>query len=584
MLQPRVRFAPSPTGALHIGGLRTALYNYLLAKKHGGTFILRIEDTDQTRYVEGAEKYIQETLKWCGIIPDESPEVGGNYAPYRQSERKDIYGEYGKKLVENGWGYYAFDTAEELDAQRAAAEEKGEKFSYNALTRNTLNNSLTLSDEEVKRRIESGMDYTIRLKCPADEIVFLEDNIRGSVRFESNLLDDKVMLKSDGMPTYHLANVVDDYQMKITHVIRGEEWLPSTAHHVLLYRAFGWEKEMPQFAHLPLILKPAPSSYLTPKNVDEFKEKFTNEFFKKHPDFTLKSKEQVAQMIRGILLEKDNISARIQVKPKDKEDKIIIKQFLKSTLFGKLSKRDGDRLGFPVFPLSWNGTTAADSFTGFREVGFDPNALINFLAFLGWNPGTEQEIFSEQDLIQSFSLDRVGKSGAKFDYGKAKWFNQQYIIQGKTEDLVPELRPLIEAAGWTADDERLVQVIQLFKQRVTFLNEIPNAAAFLFSDEFNYDEKSAKKKWKEKNAHKNMALIDILENTSDFSTAHLETVIKGFITENELGFGDVMAPLRIAVSGKAGGPDLFPILSLLGKEKVLERMKKGYAFFESLNG
>ncbi len=582
MQKPRVRFAPSPTGALHIGGVRTALYNYLYAKKLGGTFILRIEDTDQTRYVPGAEDYITEALAWCGLELDESPAKGGDYGPYRQSERKDMYGDFGHQLVRNGWGYYAFDTAEELDAKREEMEAKGEKFSYNALTRNSLRNSLTMSDAEVKELLDANADFTIRLKCPADEIVSINDIVRGKVEFQSNLLDDKVMLKSDGMPTYHLANVVDDYHMKITHVIRGEEWLPSTGHHVLLYRAFGWENSMPQFAHLPLILKPAPSSYLNNKNVDIYTDKFLEEFFKKHSDFTLKTKDQVRQAIRGILLDKDNLSARLQIKPKDKEDKIAIKGFLKSTLFGKLSKRDGDRLGFPVFPLAWQGEKPEDAFTGFREVGFDPMAMINFLAFLGWNPGTEQEIFSLEQLVEAFSLERIGKSGARFDYEKAKWFNQQYLIHGNNADLASQLKPLVASEGWSADDATLEKVAELYKQRATFIGDIPQAASYFFTDDFNYDEKNAKKKWKEKNAEKNHELVGILADTEDFSADNLEKVIKGFIEENELGFGDVMAPLRIAVSGVGGGPSLFEILALLGKEKSVGRLKKGYAHFEAL--
>ncbi len=581
-MKTRVRFAPSPTGALHIGGLRTALYNYLFAKKTGGDFILRIEDTDQTRYVEGAEDYIQEALDWSGLTLDEGPGQGGELGPYRQSERKDMYGKYAHQLVENGWGYYAFDTAEELDEQRAKAEANGETFSYSSSTRLSLRNSLTLPAEEVKELMESGADFTIRLKCPADESVSVNDIVRGKVEFQSGLLDDKVMLKSDGMPTYHLANILDDHNMKITHVIRGEEWLPSTGHHVLLYRAFGWEDEMPQFAHLPLILKPAPASYINKKNVDSLTEKFVSEFFKKHPDYALKSKEQVQQMILGILMDVNEISSRLQVKKKDKEDKIIVKEFLKSTLFGKLSKRDGDRLGFPVFPLSWNGKTEDDSFIGFREVGFDAQALINFIAFLGWNPGTEQEIFSLDELVEAFSLERIGKSGARFDYEKAKWYNQQYLIHADDAELGKRLAPLFKEKGWDASEELCTQVAGLFKERATFVTDIPSKADFFFTEDFAYDEKNARKKWKADLADKNNALVDILENTDDFSAANLETVIKDYIAENELSFGAVMAPMRIAVSGVAGGPSLFDILAILGKETSVARLRKGYGVFAGL--
>ncbi len=582
MLQPRVRFAPSPTGALHIGGLRTALYNYLFAKKLGGTFILRIEDTDQTRYVAGAEKYITDALEWVGLDLNESPNLGGNFGPYRQSERKEMYGEFGHLLVKNGWGYYAFDTEEELNKKREEAEKNKQTFSYNVHTRNSLRNSLTLPKNEVEQLLNSGADFTIRLKCPADEIIYVNDIVRGQVEFQSNLLDDKVMLKSDGMPTYHLANVVDDYSMKITHVIRGEEWLPSTAHHVLLYRALGWEDKMPHFAHLPLILKPAPASYINNKNVDSLTEKFTSEFYKKNPNFTLKPKQEVQKMIRGILLDVNNISSRVQIKNKDKEDKIIIKEFLKSTLFGKLSKRDGDRLGFPVFPLAWQGEKEDDSFIGFREVGFDPKALINFLAFLGWNPGTEQEIFSLDELVEAFSLERIGKSGARFDYEKAKWYNQQYLIHGNDEEIAQQLKSIFDQKGWYTSNKKITKIAALYKERATFLNDIPNKAAFIFSDGFSYDEKNARKKWKEKNAAKNYELIDILKNTTDFSPENLEQVIKDFITDNELGFGDVMSPMRIALSGVAGGPSLFDIIYLIGKGRTIDRLKKGYQYFENL--
>lgn len=579
-MQPRVRFAPSPTGALHIGGLRTALYNYLFARQQGGTFILRIEDTDQTRYVEGAEDYIKEALAWCGLEIDEGPDTGGDCGPYRQSERKARYAEFGRQLVQNGWGYYAFDTAEELEAKRREFEARGEKFAYNASTRNQLKNSLTIPKNELEHYLREK-EYTIRLKCPADEIISFHDIVRDKVEFQTHLLDDKVMLKSDGMPTYHLANVVDDYQMKITHVIRGEEWLPSTAHHVLLYRALGWEEAMPQFAHLPLILKPAPASYVNHKNAADLAEKFTQEFFKKHPDYTAKPKEQVQQMIQGILQDKDSIPERLKLKKNDKEDKIAIKEFLKSTLFGKLSKRDGDRLGFPVFPLSWQGQSEADSFTGFREVGFNPAALLNFLAFLGWNPGTEQEMFSMQELVQAFSLERIGKSGARFDYEKAKWFNQQYLIHGDNASLGKELQVLLQGQGMTCSLEDASKLVGLFKERATFLNEIPSKASFFFSDDFPMDEKNAKKKWKPAQAPDNYALLDLLEQQEEFSATHLEARIKAHIEEHGLGFG-VMAPMRLALTGMAGGPSLFEILELLGKEKSLERLRKGYAMFEGM--
>ena len=416
----RVRFAPSPTGALHIGGVRTALYNYLFAKKTGGTFILRIEDTDQTRYVPGAEDYILDVLKWCNILPVEGPGIGGDYGPYRQSERKDRYGQYAQQLIESGNAYYAFDSAEDLDKMRHEYESRKETFRYDSSTRGQLKNSLTLSDEAVKEYLESGAPYTIRLKVPRDEEVSFDDLVRGKVTFQSNEVDDKIMLKGDGMPTYHLANVVDDYHMKISHVIRGEEWVSSTPHHVYLYRFLGWEDQMPAFAHLPLILKP--------------------------------------------------------------------------TGKGKLGKRDGAKFGFPVFPLSWEGATAEDSFEGFREFGFDPNAVLNFLAFLGWNPGTEQEIFSLEELSEAFSIERIGKSGAKFDFEKAKWYNQQYLMAKNGAELAKLVRPLVNEKGYEVSDDYLASVCEMMKERVGLLPDFLKNGYYFFESVKVYDEKTIRKK------------------------------------------------------------------------------------------
>lgn len=503
----RVRFAPSPTGALHIGGVRTALYNYLLTRKTGGTFILRIEDTDQNRYVPGAEKYIIDALEWCGISPDEGPGFGGDYGPYRQSERKALYGQYADQLIQSGHAYYAFDTEEALQSAREKCEAEGKTFKYDSATRMEMTNSLTLSATEVQSRVESGA-YTIRLKVPRDEEVIVRDLIRGTVTFQSNELDDKIMLKSDGMPTYHLANIIDDHLMEISHVIRGEEWLPSTAHHVLLYQAMGWEDGMPLFAHLPLILKP--------------------------------------------------------------------------TGKGKLSKRDGDRLGMPVFPLSWKGETAEDSFSGFREFGFLPDAVNNFLAFLGWNPGTEQEIFSLEEMSEAFSIERIGKSGARFDYSKAQWFNQQYIMAKTDAELAEMVRPMIDEAGHTVTDEFLQGVCGMMKERVTFLPDFLNQGAYFFGPVKDYDEKTIRKRWKPERLEVFQDLVTRLEATTPYSGESIEASVKQFMADNEFGFGDVLPILRIALSGTMKGPSVFDMMALLGKEEVSQRLNSAYSFFNEV--
>ena len=505
----RVRFAPSPTGALHIGGIRTALYNYLLAKKLGGTFILRIEDTDQTRYVAHAEKYIVEALNWCGLTPDEGPGFGGDYGPYRQSERKAMYMEYALRMVETGNAYYAFDTSEELDAKRDEEKEKGNhSFKYGSETRGSMKNSLTLSEADTKALLDSGADYTIRLKIPTDEIITIHDLVRGEVKFQSNELDDKIIMKSDGMPTYHLANIVDDYSMKISHVIRGEEWLPSTAHHVLMYRFLGWEGDMPQFAHLPLILKP--------------------------------------------------------------------------TGKGKLSKRDGAKLGIPVFPLSWEAENEEDSFVGFREFGFDRNAVNNFLAFLGWNPGTEQEIFSLEELAEAFSIEKISKAGARFDFDKAKWFNQQYIMAADNADLAKQIRPMIEKHGHQPSDEFLQTFVGMLKERVNFFPDFWDAGYYFFEDVKEYDEKTIAKRWKLENIDKFDHLVTILQAVDNFQAADIKAAVEKFIEDNELNFGIVLPILRIATSGTMKGPDVFQLLELIGKNTTVERLQMGFDRFNEI--
>ena len=502
----RVRFAPSPTGALHIGGVRTALYNYLLAKKNGGTFILRIEDTDQTRYVPGAEAYIVEALEWCGIVPDEGPDTGGDYGPYRQSERKAMYSEFAQMLIDKGRAYYAFDSDESLQKMRADHESEGKTFRYDSSVRDQLDNSIGMAADELAERLQSGRPYTIRLKVPIGEVITVSDLIRGDVKFKSDELDDKIMLKSDGMPTYHLANIVDDHAMKISHVIRGEEWLPSTAHHVLLYQAFGWEEEMPHFAHLPLILKP--------------------------------------------------------------------------TGKGKLSKRDGSKLGIPVFPLSWKGERPEDSFMGFREFGFLPGAALNFLAFLGWNPGTE--IFSLDQLSQDFSIERIGKSGARFDFDKAKWFNQQYMIAMPDAALAKLVRPHIEAAGYQPSDEYLVAFCGLMKERCVVLPDFAAQGYYFFEPVKSYEEKMIRKRWKPENRAVFEQLRQNIHASKPYECASIEAAVKSFIEEKGLKFGEVFPMLRLALTGTMKGPSIFDLAALLGEEEVDNRLQKGYDHFDQV--
>ncbi len=496
----RVRFAPSPTGPLHMGGVRTALYNYLFAKRNGGKMILRIEDTDQTRFVPGAEQYIMESLAWCGIQFDEGVAEGGAYGPYRQSERKSRYKAYADQLIQNGNAYYAFDTAEELDELRKQLEAKKKTFIYNAESRKALRNSLTLSENEVKKLLAENTPYVIRFMIPENTIIHMKDLIRGEVTVKSETLDDKVLFKSDGMPTYHLANIVDDHLMKISHVIRGEEWLPSLPLHVLLYEAFGWEK--PQFAHLPLLLKPDGN--------------------------------------------------------------------------GKLSKRDGDRLGFPVFPLQWQDPKSGEISSGYRENGYYPEAFVNMLALLGWNPGSDQELFSMPELIQSFSLDRVGKSGSKFDPEKTKWFNHQYLIQKTDDQLVKEWEQWLKThKSLEPGTEMLLKIIPLIKERVSFVKELWEESFFFFEAPESYDEKVVKKRWKADSAAQMKTLAGILNEVSDFSAENIDEKIKSWITANELSMGGIMNALRLLLVGTAKGPHLGDIMAVIGKEESIRRINEG---------
>lgn len=502
----RVRFAPSPTGPLHIGGVRTALFNYLFAKKHGGKFILRIEDTDQNRYVEGAEQYIINALNWCNIPYDEGPGKEGDFGPYRQSERKEIYTQYAQELIASGNAYYAFDTPEELGALRKDCEAKGETFIYNWSNRERLSNSISLSSEEVKNRIENGDDYVIRFLSPKNETLYLKDSIRGDIKIDTNILDDKVLFKSDGMPTYHLANIVDDHLMKISHVIRGEEWLPSLALHVQLYKALGWET--PEFAHLPLILKP--------------------------------------------------------------------------TGKGKLSKRDGDKMGFPVFPLEWIDPKTNEVSRGYKEDGYFAESMVNFLAFLGWNPGTEQEIFNLNELVEAFELERVHKAGARFDPEKIKWFNHHYMQQQPNNLLAESFKKQHEALR-DIDLDYIALVIGLIKERATFISDFWELSNYFFETPNSYDEKALKKAVKEDTSSMLHEVLGIINNIENYTVENLQAEIKSWITTNNIGFGKVMMPLRLALVGALQGPDVFDIMFMIGKAETIKRIEKAVGFFNKIN-
>jgi len=498
----RVRFAPSPTGGLHLGGVRTALFNYLFAKQHGGDFVLRIEDTDQTRYVEGAENYIMECLAWCGLTPDESPAIGGHYAPYRQSERKALYREYAERLVFAGHAYYAFDTPEELDKNRKEIAN----FQYGHAYRNTLRNSLSLPQHEVDKLLDAGAPHVIRIKIPADETVSFSDMIRGYVSFDTNQVDDKVLLKADGMPTYHLAVVVDDYLMKISHAFRGEEWLPSAPVHLLLWDYLGWKDEMPRWAHLPLILKPDGH--------------------------------------------------------------------------GKLSKRDGARLGFPVYAMSWFDAKTDELTPGFRELGFLPEGFLNLLAMLGWNDGGDQEIFTLDELVEKFSIERVSKAGAKFDYEKAKWYNAEWIKRTSAEGLKDKVIAVFSDKGVAVkDDQYLLTVIDAVKERCILLPDFYQQAAFFFEVPKEYDVNSVKPKWNEAKAEFFNVLIGMLKEKTAIDSVAFEAQFKALMEEKALKAGDVMLPFRIMLVGGKFGPHVFDIAALLGKAETIGRIEKALVVF-----
>lgn len=493
----RVRFAPSPTGALHIGGVRTALYNYLFARQHGGDLVFRIEDTDSNRFVPGAEEYIIESFRWLGIKFDEGVSFGGEHGPYRQSERRSIYKKYVEQLLAADKAYIAFDTPEQLEAKRAEIQN----FQYDARTRGEMTNSLTLPKEEVERRIADGEQYVVRFKVEPGIDVHIDDMIRGHVVIKSDILDDKVLYKSaDELPTYHLANIVDDHLMEITHVIRGEEWLPSAPLHVLLYRAFGWENTMPTFAHLPLLLKP--------------------------------------------------------------EGK------------GKLSKRDGDRLGFPVFPLEWHDPKTGDVSSGYRESGYFPEAVVNFLALLGWNPGTEQELFTLDELVEAFDIHKCSKAGARFDYQKGIWFNHEYMLKKSNEEVANLFAPIVANNGVDETMERITKVVAMMKDRVNFVKELWPLCSFFFIAPTEYDEKTVKKRWKADSAKVMGELADVLEGIDDFSVEGQEPVVMKWVEEKGYKLGDVMNAFRLTLVGIGKGPGMFDISAFLGKEETLKRLRK----------
>ena len=576
----RVRFAPSPTGALHIGGVRTALYNYLLAKKNGGTFILRIEDTDQTRYVEGAERYIIDALEWLGLEFDESPAKGGPHGPYRQSERKatGIYEKFAEELIANGHGYYAYDTEEELKAARAAAEAQGTKFKYDAVTRLEMKNSLTLSKEECANLIAEGAPQIVRVMIPGEGNVSFNDMVRGVVTFNCADMDDKVMLKNDGMPTYHLANIVDDYHMEITHVVRGEEWLPSTPLHVLLYQFLGWGDAMPIFSHLPLILKPEPTAYLNKRTIQSFTERFTEDFVTKYEIFAPK-KDQVTKTIQPLLQDFKNVSERIRInEKKDSNLQKEVKNFLRSAMYGKLSKRDGDRLGMPVFPLDWTGNTEADSFKGFKEWGFLPEAVLNMLALLSWNDGTDKENFSVDEMIQAFEMQRVSKSGARFSFDKAKSFNKQYLAQMENADLVNLVRSDLEEKGVQMTADILNDIAGLLKMRISYVTDFYAQGHYFFHDldleavatkhQKNF-QKKVLNKWSDPLNGLLENLLNVLATVSPFDAPNLEATIEPLIEENK---GEVLPIFRLGLSGEMGGPDVYEIMAIFGQEETLNRL------------
>lgn len=566
MEKVRVRFAPSPTGPLHLGGVRTALYDYLFAKNQGGEFVLRIEDTDTARYVEGAEDYIEEALEWCGIIADESPKKGGKFAPYRQSERRDIYDRYTGQILKTDYAYIAFDTAEELDAIRAEYEARGDVFSYDNRTRNQLKNSLTLSEEEVQQLLDEKTPYVVRFKMPVDRTLNLEDIIRGRFSVNTNTLDDKVLVKNDGMPTYHFANIIDDHEMEISHVIRGEEWLPSLGLHTLLYEAMDWKA--PQFAHLSLILKPDVSTLINKENIDSITKSFTEEFVAKNHPFSF---DESSLIIKSLFSEVKSPRFKSMLAENDKDDEIkaSVKQFLKKGLSGKLSKRDGDKFGFPVFPLDFTDPVTGNISKGYRESGYLPEAFINMVALLGWSPADDKEILSLEEMAQEFDLNKVHKAGARFSKEKAEWFNHQYMQQKPDQYLLQILKS--SELNLSLSDDKLLKVIHLMKERATFPKDIYENGRFFFEAPVSYDEKALKKAWNDETSGVMTALASALEQT-EFTAEALKQAVHDVAESKGLGMGKVMMPLRLALVGELKGPDVPDILELIGKEESISRI------------
>lgn len=576
MEKVRVRFAPSPTGPLHLGGVRTALYDYLFAKNQGGEFVLRIEDTDTARYVEGAEDYIEEALEWCGIIPDESPKKGGKFAPYRQSERRDIYDRYTEQILKTDYAYLAFDTPEELDAIRAEFEAKGDVFSYDNMTRNRLKNSIALSGEEVQKLLNEKTPYVVRFKMPVDRTLNLEDIIRGKSSVNTNTLDDKVLVKNDGMPTYHFANIIDDHEMEITHVIRGEEWLPSLGLHTLLYEAMGWKA--PEFAHLSLILKPDVSTLINKDNIDSITKSFTEEFVMKNNEFTFDESEPI---IKSFFSEVKSPRFKSMLTENDNDNSLTasVKQFLKKGLSGKLSKRDGDKFGFPVFPLDFKDPATGNISKGYRENGYLPEAFINMVALLGWSPSDDKEILSLDEMAKEFDLNKVHKAGARFSKEKSEWFNHQYIQLKSDEELLHILKNTdLNLSGMS--DEKLLKIVHLMKERATFPKDIYENGKFFFEAPVSYDEKASKKAWNDETSAILSELATVLNGIESFNAETLKQEVHDFAENKGLGMGKVMMPLRLSLVGELKGPDVPDILELLGKEESIARINSAINNFK----
>ncbi len=564
-----------------MGGVRTALYNYLFARQQGGTLILRIEDTDQNRFVPGAEEYIIDALNWCGITFDEGVHLGGERGPYRQSERSDIYRKYVELLIEKGEAYYAFDTEEELNAMRERLEKAGSHTrTYNFETRKQMNNSLTLSPEEVKARLDAGDPYVVRIKIPENVEVKFYDEVRKEVVVNSNEVDDKVLLKSDGLPTYHLANIVDDHLMDVTHVIRGEEWLPSAPLHVLLYRAFGWENTMPKWVHLPLLLKPDPGAIMKNKGLRrEMTDKLTDEFMQKHSEEVSEDmRSKVHSFVQNVLSNPSGFTQQLKENEKDPGFLKLAKNFLHGAFYGKLSKRDGDRLGFPVFPADWIDPKTGAKSAGYREAGYMPHAFLNALALLGWNPGNDEEIMNMDRLIELFSLDRISHSGARFDQDKMKWFNQSYIRNSSDEALLPLVKAELQKAELaTHDDSLLLQVIALLKERVSFLPEFAEMAGMFFGDPQTFDQNMVEKRWKPESKDYLQDLHARWDALPEWKSQPLHDAFEALVAEREINSGQVLAPLRLALTGIPNGPGVFDIAEVIGKEASLRRISTAVA-------